>query len=665
MLIVDYQRLDAGADLGGYIIRDRLWFFAAYDRVHAPSQVSPRAATAYVTTEERFPLEGTDDLYSGKLTWNVASGTSVVGTLFADPTTITGAAGADPRQGYGDLHVPPIQNRDPSTWDSTRQIGATDYGLRATQLFGAAMLVAQASRHQDRYHLTFADTVRTRDLTCQGGTLDEPCGPIENFSTGGYGGVYGPDNNSHSQRDQLRGDLSLYLGSHELKLGGEYQDGKTHAVSKRSGGQVVLKYNEHGILYYQHNFWAASREDLTPVDWTVDPRVQDLGAFVQDSWKIAPGLTLNAGLRWEQETIHGQQDVPVLKTTGEWQPRLGVVWDPFNDGRTKVYAAAGRLYYALPTDLAAKAYGNIVFANTWNFDPVSVVQDPNVPFHPEPNLPGGKFGDPVDSGLRGIGQDELVVGIERLLDPTLSVGIKGAYRRLNRTIEDRCDLDYTQPGNADNSCALVNPVSGATFASGQFYSCNGLDYPYSNCIADTPYAVYGAPASPPAKRVYRGIEAMVRKSFSERAWLQASYVYSSLRGNYDGAISESGGQTDPGLNGDFDYPQLFHNSYGRLFLDRPHQFRLDGYWTTPLGLSVGLQTWVRSGAPMNQFGYLNGAGYVVSLVPRGYAGRYPTVWEANLTLSYPFQVGPLTATLQAYGYNVFNNQIVNGRDETV
>jgi hypothetical protein len=142
-------------------------------------------------------------------------------------------------------------------------------------------------------------------------------------------------------------------------------------------------------------------------------------------------------------------------------------------------------------------------------------------------------------------------------------------------------------------------------------------------------------------------------------------MYSSLRGNYDGAISESFGQTDPGINGDFDYPQLSHNSYGRLFLDRPHRFRLDGYWTTPLGLSVGLQTWVRSGAPMNQFGYLDQWGYVVSLVPRGSAGRYPTLWEANLTLSYPLQLGPLTATLQAYGYMVFNNQIVNGRDETV
>ena len=46
-------------------------------------------------------------------------------------------------------------------------------------------------------------------------------------------------------------------------------------------------------------------------------------------------------------------------------------------------------------------------------------------------------------------------------------------------------------------------------------------------------------------------------------------------------------QTDPGINTDFDYPALIHNSYGRLFLDRPNRFRFDGYYVTPFRLSVG------------------------------------------------------------------------------
>ena len=33
------------------------------------------------------------------------------------------------------------------------------------------------------------------------------------------------------------------------------------------------------------------------------------------------------------------------------------------------------------------------------------------------------------------------LGVEKAIDPTLSVGIKGTYRSLGRTVEDRCDLD--------------------------------------------------------------------------------------------------------------------------------------------------------------------------------------------------------------------------------
>ena len=63
------------------------------------------------------------------------------------------------------------------------------------------------------------------------------------------------------------------------------------------------------------------------------------------------------------------------------------------------------------------------------------------------------------------------------------------------------------------------------------------------------------PATPPARRVYRGLELMAKKTYGDRLWIQASYVYSSLRGNYDGGVNQSAyGQTAVGKNIDFDYP---------------------------------------------------------------------------------------------------------------
>jgi hypothetical protein len=171
-------------------------------------------------------------------------------------------------------------------------------------------------------------------------------------------------------------------------------------------------------------------------------------------------------------------------------------------------------------------------------------------------------------------------------------------------------------------------------------------------------AVFGAPPTPPARRYYRGLELLARKSIGDKLWLQASYVYSSLRGNYDGGVNEGSLETHPGGNSDFNFPDLWHNAYGRLNLDRSHRFRFDGYWVTPLRLAVGLQTYIQSGAPLNKRAYFCCWDLSLAyLVPRGTAGRLPTTWDSNLTLSYPIAIGPASVTLQAYVYNLFNQQI--------
>jgi hypothetical protein len=651
MRIAGYKRTDFGADLGGYLLKDRLWFFAAYDRVRVPATVSRYFSSDLVPNTLEFPLDSTDSLYSGKLTWNLGAGTNVVATAFSDPTTNSGAGAADPRQGRFTTLV--ISNPDPGTWEASRYIGGTDYSLRANRVLGSSgLLGVQGSRHRDRYELKTTGSgsaVSLQDFTCSGGTPAEPCrapfGP--NFVTGGFGPVGGPRNRNTSTRDQYRGDLNLYIGSHEIKLGADSQDAKTNAVNSYSGGQLVTRLNEFGQVYYRHTFYAASATDLTPVDNPVNPRTKDLGAYVQDSWRVLPGLTVNAGLRWDQEDVRDYRNVSVIKTTAEWQPRLGIVWDPKKDGVTKVYAFAGRFYYALPTDLSVRSYGASTLVRTFNFDPVSVAQDPNVLNHEAPLIRGGSFSEPVDSGLKGIYQDEYTLGVERLLDPTFSVALKATYRRLGRAIEDRCDLG-TEEGTY---CGIMNPGSNGTIARGGLPGCNGLEDAALACT-DT------IPPTPEARRLYRGIEILARKSVSEKLWIQASYLYSSLRGNYDGEVSSiEAGQTDPGINADFDYAAYFPNSYGRLYQDRPHNVRLDGYYATPWKLWVGLQAYLQSGAPLSRIGYFSYGFSDVQLVQKGTDGRLPATWEANLTLGYPLALGPVTVTAQLYVFNLFNNQI--------
>ena len=627
------EKWDYGANLGGYFVKDRVWFFGAYNRVTDNQQISPPRG---VVAGDEFPLDSVSNLWSGKVTVNVTTGVSLVGTAFSDPTTVDGA-----------IRTP--NSTDPGSYLGHRDIGGVDYGGRANVLFGSVgLLTLQGSRHNDRYELTGTDAGNAIQFTDE--TVPPPF-PV----TGGLGRINGYQDFNRSHRNQFTGDFVAYVQNHEIKVGAAYIQRSTEAIDLFTGGQQVSKRidEDSGTIYYAHTFFGTrlGGGEAVPVPFNdVHLNSNDYSAFLQDSWKILPNLTVDAGLRFDRTDVKGFDGKVVSRLTNEWQPRVGVIWDFTNQGASKVYAFYGRFYYAIPTDINVRDFGSELFVTTYNFDPLSTVHDPTAPGHPRPDQQGGAFNEPIDANIKGMYQDEVTLGVEKALDPTFSVGLKGMYRRLGNAIDDRCDLDYSAPVNLGNSCANINPGGTGLWASGNFpwydgYSLGGFH--------DAP-----APHSPKAKRLYRAIELSARKTVGSWLWLQASYVYSSVRGNYDGAVHESTGQTDPGLNEDFDYPATYANAYGRLFLDRPHQFRIDAAYTAPFGLTAGLQFYVRSGVPLDQLrsDWPDYLGSDLYMVQRGSAGRTPTEYEANLSLGYSITEGPVTIVPQVFIYNLLNRQ---------
>ncbi len=171
-------------------------------------------------------------------------------------------------------------------------------------------------------------------------------------------------------------------------------------------------------------------------------------------------------------------------------------------------------------------------------------------------------------------------------------------------------------------------------------------------------------AIPPVKRIFKGIEVVVRKQFTNEIWAQLSYLGSSLTGNYDGAIRQSDGQTDPGINSDYDYAEFTRNFSGRLQLDRPNQGRLDAVYNATWGLSAGVQFYVRTGQPTSELGYFNsGYGSTLYNTQRGYAGRLPTDYEMNLSVGYNLNVGPVTITPVFYAFQLLNRQTITTIDQ--
>jgi hypothetical protein len=679
-------RSEGGLDLGGFMVKDRVWFFAAYDRVITGTEIQP---TSGLAEGVNFPATYTENKYSLKLTLNLAQSTTLQGVYFSDRQSQVGTVSPSP----------PVV--DPQVTQGRIDVGGPDYGARLDQLFGSNGILSLAyGQHADRYQVQ----PRTRHGVL---TIDTTLGltdpGISDFF-GGYGGVFGAGGNSHSSRQAGAASYTGYFGNHEFKVGGDYEKVATAGSSYYTGGQAILIWaclqtgnttcdlgqaplwtNSQGSTYpvfYQHAFFSANADPASFVpDAPFETPTKRYGAYAQDQWRVVPTVTLNFGIRYDTESFYNGLQRLAFKLANDWAPRLGVTWDFMHDGTSKLYASAGRFYYALPTDLIVNFFTASTFQAAFNYTPTSRLQGPSVcaPGDPTPGCvpqpsftqAGTVYGEPVDPGIKASYQDEFTIGVEKALDPTLSVSLKGTYRSLGRTVEDRCDLDpNTSPHNA--SCALMNP--GATGiqnpgAAGLYSSCDGSGNPTdpNGPAANNGQRVCTPPGQgtpiPAAKRIFKGIELVVRKQFTSEIWAQLSYLGSTLTGNYSGAIKESTGQTDPGNNADFDYSALLQNASGRLELDRPNQGRLDAVYNAPWGLSAGLQFYVRTGVPTSVGGfYNNGYPEELYLTRRGYAGRLPTDFEMNLSLAYNLIVGPVTITPQAYVFQLLNRQTATSID---
>jgi len=93
-------------------------------------------------------------------------------------------------------------------------------------------------------------------------------------------------------------------------------------------------------------------------------------AFVNDSWTINKYVTLNAGLRWQQERMVGE--VSSYTFTDDWSPRFGVDIDPIGDRKNKIFFNFGRYSYNLPLDLAERSLTNELDLSGFRFAPGAI-----------------------------------------------------------------------------------------------------------------------------------------------------------------------------------------------------------------------------------------------------------------------------------------------------
>jgi hypothetical protein len=648
-----FRRSDLGFDLGGYLMKDTLWFFAAYDRVdnseddRVAKDFSPYGGPPLGTI---YNVRDTRNLWAGKLTWRPGANHSLVVSGFGDPGQQRGNLAG---RGF---------NGEESTFWGTEDGGGNDAVLHYQGVLGAhAILDARASRYTLRSVFGGAgvDLVQVVDSTT----------PL--FAQTGVPAVRGGLGDYYkwlATRDEAKIDATFFLGhlagEHEVKVGVERERDALAQWHYLSGGQVLEIRCAEGHLalegcpqewiYYYHTVELTG----TPPGGVEDPsfasyvtngsrspalNVND-AAFLQDTWRLTPALTLDLGIRWSQQRIHDRHGAVALTLADEWAPRLGFVWDYRGDGRSKLYGSWGRFYETIPIALAAYSFNSLPWAATVNRDPEDVTCDPSLAGDPayggcmvvasSPSLV-----DP--NGVRGGYLDEAVLGVEASATRDLVVGATLVYRRLGMVVGTSVDC-----------------------STGGYYAGNpGYGQFKTACALSGGWLV----PVPKAKRTFKGVEVTALKRLSNNWQLTASYLWSKLEGNYDGGYTVDLDSPYPQISPVFDVAEFAVHTYGPLANDRRHQAKVDAAYFFPFGLTLGAAAAYRSGRPLSAIGYFYPYGLfgysIAYLSQRGAWGRTDPEYEVSLHLGYPVRVGGVEINFLLDVFNLLNRQGETGRDQ--
>ena len=388
----EYSQYDIGVSFGGPLLRDRLWFFLAYNPVFTSEDVEIPGLGSY-------PDRSTSHVVAGKLTWRVADRHSLMLSLSGDPTK-RDAVG----QSFGEFGTPAkFLNPDPYLGKAT--LGGLGVRLRGTHIISDATLLETTLSWMGRNDQYMPQT----DVG-----ENEPL--FINMPTGTWSGGYPMrvDNRSSVAGGGVRG--TVQLPDHLLKAGVEYYDTKLDAYFSVSMIQqfspfayTTINYSSEGVL---HN------------------RVPS--AFAQDSWDVTPWLTLNAGIRWDGQFIVGSDGRVAQRILGQWQPRLGAVFRPELGATDKVTASYGRFYQDL-----------LMYASTLYHIAGATQQVIGYNHDPRTDPSGGRpivnvvsTIQPEIEGMRGQGYDEFTLGYEREVVSGFVGGVRGVYRTLLDAIED-------------------------------------------------------------------------------------------------------------------------------------------------------------------------------------------------------------------------------------
>jgi hypothetical protein len=446
------QITDYGFDLGGPIIKDKLWFYGTWGKQDI-------RLTRLVGTPDKTLLPS----YNGKLNWQMTSSTMVSAFYFLGS-----------KQKFGRGVGYPVTESDDFLWnqDNAFTEGGLPGGMWKAEInhtFSPSFFMSAKAAYYDTGFGLFArggpDKTYTLDYV-----ESEALGSYQTYQAIRPQKVINVDGNYFFQG---------MGGNNELKFGFGFRNMQTHSTSHFNGNQlagiinapddkVAYVWRDGNTLYGGKYFSAYIGDVLTKDRFTVNLGVRFDRQTAKNEASDAPG---NASFPNVVPAVSFDGNTENLQEWSTWSPRIGLSY-AFDEARKTIlrasYASYGeQLAFGQAANENPIAYGYLAYewndANNDRFVQPAEVNLNNFlyNFNIDPANPGA-----VESTVTKVDRDrdpkkdhEVIVGIDRELGANYAVGVAYTWRQGNNwSYQPRLAGACSDPSNPTaGNCPIIQP----------------------------------------------------------------------------------------------------------------------------------------------------------------------------------------------------------------